>query len=144
MKENLPGKKTFKSYSLPFTSSTLFFRHRGGLCSPPPPARKVFMRTSRRLDSRRRSRTNRRVTWYAKSGDYANWRRVCVEGVPAGVTWFHVYLSLQLKISNETRFNMGIKSLQWEQRRKEGYFAVYTTAKLLQMRSGGHVVCNYC
>ena len=40
MKENLPGKKTFKSYSLPFTSSALFFRHRGGLCSlPPPPPR---------------------------------------------------------------------------------------------------------
>ena len=34
--------------------------------------------------------------------DYANWRWGCAGGASVGVTWFHVYIKLQLKISDET------------------------------------------
>ena len=59
-----------------------------------------------------RSRTNRRVTWYAKPRDYANWLGgggggggcwECVRGVSVAVVWFHVHINLQLKISVETK-----------------------------------------
>ena len=51
--------------------------------------------------------------WYAKSHDYANWQQGSIGGVSVGVVWFHVYISSQMKISEETGVNMGIKSLQW-------------------------------
>ena len=52
-------------------------------------------------------------------------------GVPVGMAWFHVYINLQLKISDETRVNMGIKSLQSEAKTKRGIFCYLRYSKII-------------
>ena len=48
---------------------------------------------------------------------------------PIAAGGFHVYINLQLKISNETRLIWGSKACNES---KDGYFAICAIAKLLQ------------
>ena len=51
------------------------------------------------------------VTMLIAAGVCWGYVSVCV-CQPIAAAWFHVYINVHLKISDETRVNMGVKSLE--------------------------------